>query len=372
MIKRLLLGFTLLSPLAAEAVDLANGEQLNRNCALCHGIYGQGTPGRLSPRLAGLPARYIVKAVKEYKEGVRINPTMVETAGLATMSDSDIEDVSAYLASLDIGKYERFNVVHRLPGSADKGEEIFKDDCKTCHGKAGEGKEKKKAPPLAGQHGEYIFQSMRMFQSKVRNHDNDPEDEMFDDLDNGDLMNLIAFISTLDDDKIVKGEAFVPPRVVVAAAARAPVKRKTTGSGLQISNITQTVARMELKPGVSHQDAAEAMRSKAVELNLKLVGQQEVSKELAARGVESPHLSIYQFCDPMDARTMIISNPIFSSYMPCRISMVEDQQGKTWLMMLNLDMLIDSQLLPQDIVTTAIRVNQQMLDVMVAGATGEF
>ena len=74
----------------------------------------------------------------------------------------------------------------------------------------------------------------------------------------------------------------------------------------------------------------------------------------------------------MDARLMIISNPIFSSYMPCRISMVEDQDGKTWLMMLNLDMLINSELLPQDVVDTAIKVNQQMLDIMVAGATGEF
>ncbi len=74
----------------------------------------------------------------------------------------------------------------------------------------------------------------------------------------------------------------------------------------------------------------------------------------------------------MDARTMVMSNPIFSSYMPCRISLVEDKQGKAWLMMLNPDMLIDSELLPAEVVDTAIRVNQQMLDIMVAGATGEF
>ncbi len=69
---------------------------------------------------------------------------------------------------------------------------------------------------------------------------------------------------------------------------------------------------------------------------------------------------------------MVISNPVFSSYMPCRISVVEDKEGKTWLMMLNLDMLIDSELLPSEVVDTAIKVNQQMLDIMVAGATGEF
>jgi uncharacterized protein (DUF302 family) len=114
------------------------------------------------------------------------------------------------------------------------------------------------------------------------------------------------------------------------------------------------------------------MLSKAVELNLRLVGRQDVSKELESRGVDSPYLSIFQFCNPMDARVMVINNPIFASYMPCRISMVEDQSGKTWLMMLNLDMLINSELLPSAVVDTAIKVNQQMLDIMVAGATGEF
>ena len=58
--------------------------------------------------------------------------------------------------------------------------------------------------------------------------------------------------------------------------------------------------------------------------------------------------------------------------MPCRIPLVEDGNGETWLMMLNLDMLIDSELLPTEVVDTAIKVNQQMLDIMVAGATGEF
>ncbi|MBF0471207.1 MAG: DUF302 domain-containing protein [Gammaproteobacteria bacterium] len=142
--------------------------------------------------------------------------------------------------------------------------------------------------------------------------------------------------------------------------------------GLRITDITQTVAQMLLKPGVSIEDAAQAMESKATELNMKMVGKQLVSKELEARGVDSPHLSIYQFCKPMDARTMILSDPIFASYMPCRISMVENKKGEILLMMLNLDMLINSQLLPKEVVDTAIRVNQNMIAIMVAGATGEF
>jgi uncharacterized protein (DUF302 family) len=69
---------------------------------------------------------------------------------------------------------------------------------------------------------------------------------------------------------------------------------------------------------------------------------------------------------------MVVHNPIYASYMPCRIAMVEDKEGNLWLMMLSLDMLINSDLLPPEVVEIAIRVNQTMLEIMVAGATGEF
>ncbi len=374
MKKTLLLLLVLAFPFALQAADLANGERINRNCALCHGNYGQGATGRLSPRLAGLPEFYLRKAIKDYTDGIRINPTMMHTSGLGEMPESDIEDVVAYLSSLDIGKDARFDIVQRMPGNPASGKETYMDDCKVCHGKDGLGKKKKDSPPLSGQHSEYLFQSIKMFQGKARDHDNDPEDELFDDYTDVEILDMMAFTVTMDDSRVARGERFTPPRLAMAPRQqpkRVERKSRKTG-GLRITDISQTVAQMELKPGVSREDAIDAMISKAVELNLRLVGRQDVSKELESRGVETPYLSIFQFCNPMDARTMIINNPIFASYMPCRISMVEDQQGKMWLMMLNLDMLIDSELMPQAVVDTAIKVNQQMLDVMVAGATGEF
>ena len=210
-----------------------------------------------------------------------------------------------------------------------------------------------------------------MFQGQVRIHDNDPEDDSFEEYTDIQLLDMIAFLTTQDDAKVEQGARFVPPRPT-RVAARAMPRQPSKQRGLRISDITQTVAQMALKPGVTKEDAIEAMLSRAVELNLKLVGRQNVSKELEARGVETPYLTILQFCNPMDARVMVMSNPVFSSYMPCRISLVEDGDGKAWLMMLNLDMLIDSELLPTEVMDTAIKVNQQMLDIMVAGATGEY
>ena len=149
-----------------------------------------------------------------------------------------------------------------------------------------------------------------------------------------------------------------------ATAAEAPE--------INITDIKQTVVQMSIQDGVSRDDAIQALMSRAAEINLKFVARQEVSKELEARGLKTPYLDIFQFCNPEDARKMILHDPIYAAYMPCRIAMVEDKDGKLWLMMLNLDMLINSELLPPELTEIAIRVNQAMLDVMVAGATGEF
>ena len=68
---------------------------------------------------------------------------------------------------------------------------------------------------------------------------------------------------------------------------------------------------------------------------------------------------------------MVVADPGFSSHMPCRISMVEDADGRLCLMMLNLDMLINGKLLPGEVIETAITVKQQMLDMSTAGASGK-
>ncbi|MET0093890.1 MAG: DUF302 domain-containing protein [Sedimenticola sp.] len=139
-----------------------------------------------------------------------------------------------------------------------------------------------------------------------------------------------------------------------------------------IDNISQSVVKMGLMKGVTLADASSAMISKATELNLKLVGHQFVHREMAARGVETGHLEIIQFCNPEDAVKMVAMDPIYAAYMPCRIALVEDSEGREWLLMLNLDMLINSNNLPPELQEIAIRINQAMLAIMTAGATGDF
>jgi cytochrome c553/uncharacterized protein (DUF302 family) len=368
MLKQLMTAALLVgASLPVWSADLANGQRINKSCALCHGTHGQGASGQLSPRIAGLPKEYIIKAMKDYVEGTRVYPLMVKTSQIDEFTEADYRDIAAYLASLDLSSDARFNIQPRIGGDPDEGKDIYRD-CRNCHARDGYGTPRKEAPPLAGQHPEYLYTTMRNFAQGSRIHANDPEDDTFQDYTDQEFIHLTAYLASLDDERIIEGYTFQVPDYQPAIARVDTSKRSDK---IQITDIKQTVVQMALEDGVTTDQAEEAMLEKAREIGLKKVAQQKVSQFLARQDVEMPHLSIYQFCNPLDARLMVIADPVFSSYMPCRISMVEDGNGKLWLMMLNLDMLINSKLLPAEVIETAIRVNQQMLDVMAAGASGK-
>lgn len=196
MKRTLLLGLAFL-PLSGMAVDLENGEQLARSCALCHGQYGQGTPGPASPRLAGLPQGYLFNQLEHYQNGERKNDRMYVLASLSILNEDEIEDVSAYFATLNLAKVGLPEHVPLWPGNAEEGSEIYNEDCKSCHGKDGLGRSSKGIPALALQHSQYLFSQLKMFQWRRRVHDDDPEDDTFDDFTDQQLEHLLAYVSGL-------------------------------------------------------------------------------------------------------------------------------------------------------------------------------
>ena len=140
----------------------------------------------------------------------------------------------------------------------------------------------------------------------------------------------------------------------------------------EVHTIEQQLYKVPLAKGLKPSDAIAALRSKAVELNMKLVAHQPLSAELKARGVESRRIEIFQFCNPYDARVMVNHNPIFAAYMPCKIAMVEDENKQIWLMMISLDVLINKSPLPLVVKKTAERVNKTLKEILKAGASGKF
>lgn len=83
-----------------SAGDVKAGRAKGLTCAGCHGAVGARNtyPGFRIPKIGGQSAAYIAAALRGYRDGLRQHPTMQAQAG--TMSDEDIADISAYIASL--------------------------------------------------------------------------------------------------------------------------------------------------------------------------------------------------------------------------------------------------------------------------------
>jgi cytochrome c553 len=121
---------------------------------------------------------------------------MLVVGGLRTADEEDLRNLAAYISDIDI----TLDVPGPEEGDARSGRRLYKGDCKTCHGRKGQGKTRKESPPLRGQYHEYLMRQIVMFQNDERVHADDPEDETFDDYEDEDLQDILAFIATLDDD----------------------------------------------------------------------------------------------------------------------------------------------------------------------------
>ena len=98
----ILLSTFLFTPILSAA-DLEAGQQRASACFGCHGADGISLNPKY-PNLAGQSAEYLVKQLNAFRSGSRNDPVMSPMAVL--MSDADVENVSAYFASLGIGSQD--------------------------------------------------------------------------------------------------------------------------------------------------------------------------------------------------------------------------------------------------------------------------
>jgi len=135
-----------------------------------------------------------------------------------------------------------------------------------------------------------------------------------------------------------------------------------------------TVWKFPVEDGLGWEEVEETMRFVANEHNIKNVGELPLSEQVQAMtGKEQRFLKIYMFCNPLTADMMFEYSAAFSAYLPCRISLIEDAEGKLWLYTLNMDMMIHGgTMLPPKLFVEANAVKDIILDIMKRGAAGEF
>jgi uncharacterized protein (DUF302 family) len=155
--------------------------------------------------------------------------------------------------------------------------------------------------------------------------------------------------------------------VLLCALVGAPIAA-TASEGISIGD---TVLKMPLADDVSMDDAVDSMKLRANTLNFKLVAHLPLYKELEAMGIDTKRIEIFQFCDARIANEMVIFNPDFSAYLPCRITLIEDAEGKPWLVTLDLGKIIPTANLSPELQEKAEMVRDKIESIMTAGANGE-
>lgn len=150
--------------------DAAAGQVKSALCATCHGAEGNSEIS-INPKLAGQNFNYIVKQLKDYKSGNRVNATMA--AMVAALTDQDILDISAWYSSQQV-TLQGANLE-----SLELGESIYRAGikdlsvaaCAACHSPNGGGNGPAGFPSLSGQHPDYTLMQLKAFRSGERQND---------------------------------------------------------------------------------------------------------------------------------------------------------------------------------------------------------
>jgi len=171
LVKTLLVLLATVS-VAHAAGDAGAGKGKAANCGACHGADGNSMVGTF-PKLAGQGAKYLLKQMKDIRDGARSVPTMA--GQVDNMSDQDLADIAAYYAGLS----------QSPSASQDEdlamGESIYRAGiaevgiaaCTACHSPRGLGNAPAGFPRIAGQHAEYLATQLKAFQTEARTNDGD-------------------------------------------------------------------------------------------------------------------------------------------------------------------------------------------------------
>ena len=135
-----------------------------------------------------------------------------------------------------------------------------------------------------------------------------------------------------------------------------------------------TTWERKVKEGVSAKEVEEILKFVATERNMRDVGTLPLSQELAARsGKKEKLLTVCSFCSPETARKMVNFSPHMSAYLPCRVTLVEHDDGSLWMYTLNMDMMVKmGRKLPSPLKEEAMAVRNTIWEMMERGSKGQF
>ncbi|MEJ2308009.1 MAG: DUF302 domain-containing protein [Gammaproteobacteria bacterium] len=127
-----------------------------------------------------------------------------------------------------------------------------------------------------------------------------------------------------------------------------------------------------LDDGISIDDAIDSMKVRANSLNFKLVAHMPLSEQVIAMGQDARRMEIFQFCDALIAKQMVEYNIVFAGFLPCRIAIIEGEDGNGSIVTLNMDAMVNSVELTEDLQKLGMKVRNTIFSIVQAGVEGDF
>lgn len=148
-------------------------QQRIASCTACHGSHGEGTPeSGFFPRLAGKPAGYLARQLKDFQDGLRKYGPMEYT--VRHLSPEYMHEIADYFAAQEV-PYARSPLPRVSPEALKRGEELAtKGDpsrevpaCIACHGIQLTGVQPN-IPGLVGLPYDYLSSQLGSWRTKTR------------------------------------------------------------------------------------------------------------------------------------------------------------------------------------------------------------
>lgn len=134
-------------------------EELSSTCLGCHGVvsYNNIYPTYKVPKLGNQHKDYIVSALKAYRSGERLHPTM--RAHAVNLSDVEISKIADYFSSFKLSEQKIQSSDIKMIEEA--------NSCVGCHGADGNSMIPS-FPKIAGQYEDYLYQALKSYQNGQR------------------------------------------------------------------------------------------------------------------------------------------------------------------------------------------------------------
>jgi uncharacterized protein (DUF302 family) len=138
----------------------------------------------------------------------------------------------------------------------------------------------------------------------------------------------------------------------------------TTGNAAE-----SMVRKVKVLKGITAEEVVESLNSIAQENNLLVVAESFMSG--GKKG--GKYITIISYCNPNIAKQFIDFSMSFIAFMPCRMGIVEDDNGDLWIYTMDLGLMISGgHTLPPKMLVMAKMIETTMYKMMDKAAAGDF